>query len=64
MSKEPISPQLKNVPTEAQPILEEEIRHRAYELYEEHGRQHGHDLDDWIRAEAEVTGRAVRTSAS
>jgi Protein of unknown function (DUF2934) len=29
----------------------EQIRHRAYELYEERGRKDGHDLDDWLRAE-------------
>jgi Protein of unknown function (DUF2934) len=28
----------------------EEIRHRAYELYEASGREDGHDLDDWLRA--------------
>ena len=26
----------------------------AYRLYEQRGRQHGHDLDDWLRAESEV----------
>lgn len=33
--------------------LEERIRLRAYELYEERGRAPGHALDDWLRAEAE-----------
>jgi hypothetical protein len=36
---------------------EEEIRCRAYELYEERGREDGHDMEDWLRAEAEITGR-------
>jgi len=35
---------------------EEEIRRRAYELYEQDGRQHGRDHDHWLRAEAEVLG--------
>jgi hypothetical protein len=26
----------------------------AYSLYEQRGREHGHDLDDWLRAEGEV----------
>jgi hypothetical protein len=26
-------------------------------LFEERGRQHGHDLDDWLQAEAEIYGR-------
>ena len=43
------------------PSLEEEIRRRAYELYETHGREDGHDVDDWLRAEAEVTRSAVKT---
>lgn len=37
-----------------QPIMEEEIRRRAYELYEERGRQHGFEQEDWARAEAEI----------
>jgi hypothetical protein len=40
------------------PSLEEKIRRRAYELYEERGRGDGHDLDDWLRAEAEIS-RAI-----
>ena len=43
------------------PSLDEEIRRRAYELYETRGREDGHDVDDWLRAEAEVTGSAVKT---
>ena len=27
---------------------------RAYELYEKRGREHGHDLDDWLQAEREL----------
>ena len=36
--------------------VEEQIRRRAYELYEARGREDGHDLDDWQQAEAEVKG--------
>ena len=35
--------------------LEQEIGLRAYELYEARGREEGHELDDWLRAEEEVT---------
>ena len=35
--------------------LEEQIRLRAHELYEARGREDGHELEDWIRAEDEVT---------
>jgi hypothetical protein len=30
------------------------IRERAYELYEVGGREHGHDEQDWLRAEQEI----------
>jgi Protein of unknown function (DUF2934) len=32
----------------------EKIRQRAYELYEARGREEGHDIDDWLQAEAEI----------
>ena len=37
--------------------LYEEIRLRAYELYQERGGQDGSHEDDWRRAEAEVRSR-------
>ena len=49
---------------EAHPNLEEEVRHRAYELYEQRGRQDGRDLDDWLQAEAEVTGTVAKDTAA
>jgi hypothetical protein len=39
--------------------LEEQIRRRAYELYEARGHEHGHDREDWLQAEAEVLDRAT-----
>jgi hypothetical protein len=33
---------------------EEEIRRRAYELYQERGESSGSSLEDWLQAEAEV----------
>jgi len=35
--------------------LEEQIRLRAYELYEARGREDGHEFDDWLQAEAEIS---------
>jgi hypothetical protein len=32
----------------------EKIRQRAYELYEARGREDGHEVEDWVQAEAEV----------
>ena len=37
--------------------LEERIRVRAYQLYEQRGKRDDHALDDWFQAEAELTGR-------
>jgi len=39
-------------------ITNQMIGVRAYELYEQRGSAHGHDLDDWLRAECEL--RAVQ----
>ena len=40
--------------------LEEEIRTRAYELYEQRKRGDGHDLEDWLDAETELRGKTAR----
>jgi hypothetical protein len=32
------------------------IAQRAYELYEQRGRQDGHEEDDWLQAEREILG--------
>lgn len=45
------------------PNLEEEIRRRAYALYEQRGRKDSHDVDDWLRAEAELTAQTMKTAA-
>ena len=44
--------------------LEYQIRRRAYELYEERGREDGHELEDWLRAEEEIREKKVRTAAA
>jgi hypothetical protein len=44
--------------------LEDQIRARAYELYAERGMEDGNDLDDWLRAEAELTSGEHRSAAS
>jgi hypothetical protein len=41
-----------------------QIRLRAYELYEARGREDGHELEDWLRAEEEITQKKVRTIAA
>ena len=32
----------------------ETVRRRAYEIYEQRGREDGHDLEHWLKAECEV----------
>jgi len=34
--------------------VEEKIRIRAYLLFEKRGGEHGHDLADWLQAEADI----------
>ena len=43
--------------------VEEQIRRRAYEFYEARGREDGHDLEDWQRAEAEIKIRRKAIAA-
>ena len=47
---------------------EENVRARAYELYEVRGKIDGHAEEDWLQAESEVAGsnkrKAVRASTS
>ena len=47
---------------------EENVRARAYELYEVRGRVDGHAEEDWLQAEGEAAGsnerNAVRASTS
>jgi hypothetical protein len=33
------------------------IAARAYQLWEERGFVHGHDLEDWLQAEGEIRGQ-------
>lgn len=45
------------------PEVLEEIRLRAYELFERRGRNPGHDREDWLQAEAEVLQRKAKITA-
>lgn len=42
----------------AKPVSQEEVARLAHRLWAERGGQHGHDMDDWFRAEQELRGRA------
>jgi hypothetical protein len=64
IEKEPstLSPNL-DEPTVVIPI-DQRIRQRAYELYEQRGRTDGHELDDWLQAECEVKGKQANAAAA
>lgn len=47
----------------SQELTEEIIRKRAYELFELQGCEHGHDVEHWLQAEAEVVGKKPSVSA-
>ena len=53
-----------NPTTSSSSDLQEQIRRRAYELYEERGKDHGNDLADWLRAESEVTRQRSKAMAA
>ena len=46
------------------PELPEQIRIRAYELFEQRGRAEGHEMEDWLQAEDEVLRKTAKTSAA
>jgi len=50
-----ITQQDPNISTEYGLARVNEIRSRAFALYESRGRADGHDLDDWLHAERQVT---------
>jgi hypothetical protein len=39
-------------------VSHEEIARLAHKFWAERGRQHGHDAEDWLRAEQELRGKA------
>ncbi len=57
MAHKTSSPRLAKPDMGSLELTEELIRERAYQLYEERGCEHGHDLEDWLTAEAEILGK-------
>ena len=49
--------------TRAEPILEDAIRLRAYELYARRGMTEGNAVHDWLAAEAELLDGHSTTAA-
>ena len=44
-------------------LTEDIMRGRAYRFFEERGCEHGHDLEDWLRARAEIFGKELASGA-
>ncbi|MGA8310557.1 MAG: DUF2934 domain-containing protein [Terriglobales bacterium] len=44
--------------------IEHEIRLRAHQLYVARGRENGHEVEDWLRAEEELTRKKFRTATA
>jgi len=40
-------------------LTEEYIRLRAYQIYEQRGCEHGHDVEHGLLAEAEIVGKRI-----
>jgi DUF2934 family protein len=49
-----------NQTTESSSEIQEQIRLRAHELFEQRGRNDGHELGDWLQAESEVTQQKAK----
>ncbi len=45
-------------------LTEALIRQRAYQLYEQRGCEGGHDFDDWVQAESEISGKKSRETST
>lgn len=54
----------KEVPTPTPPEIEEQIRRRAFELFEARGKEEGRELEDWLHAEEELAGRESDAAAA
>jgi hypothetical protein len=63
-SKKTVTPQAQETTAlpQTQVDLKELIRFRAYQLFEQRGGNHGYDLEDWLRAEHELSGRLAQSA--
>ncbi|MFY9912128.1 MAG: DUF2934 domain-containing protein [Candidatus Sulfotelmatobacter sp.] len=64
MTTSKMAPKPKTDPVPHPAGLEERIRCRAYQLYEERGKTDGQELKDWLVAEAEILSHQIRRKAA
>ena len=53
-----------NQSTQVETQRQEEIRRRAFQIYQRRGMSDGLDVDDWLQAEAELRETNHRTRAA
>jgi hypothetical protein len=63
-SRSGISRNRRRITIENELALIEDVRARAYVLYESRGREDGHDLDDWLLAEQQAIRHSAQSRAS
>jgi len=56
MTAKPKAREPRSRKTSSSSDIEERIRQRAFELYEQRGRVDGFAFDDWLQAETEILG--------
>jgi hypothetical protein len=54
---------IQSVVNELESDIQERIRARAYQLFQERGGEPGHDVEDWLQAEAEILGSRKPSAA-
>ena len=61
VKKTPVTPRAaeSTAKTDETRVSVEAVSRRAYSLFLARGREHGHDVEDWLLAETELTLRAL-----
>ena len=62
-STTPTANQTSTQVTKRAPDVQEQIRARAYGLYEQRGEE-GREVEDWLQAESEITQQQAKTLAA
>jgi Protein of unknown function (DUF2934) len=52
INKKPATPRVARKTVKTHVVAD--VSQRAYELYQQRGNEHGHDVEDWLLAEAEA----------
>ena len=61
MTRDTVSRPATPVPSAKNGQTQDRVAQRAYELYEQRGRQEGRALEDWLNAEQQLMGAAPQS---